>query len=91
MSKAEDIYGLDLSQLVRVYSLHVYELNGRPVCIRKVEGLAKCGQCDRIAKVIVFELWGGKRLDEDASQLHRVWNWCGECEDSPFPTIADAR
>lgn len=72
-------------------SLELRELNGRPVAVRPVDGVAKCGQCDHIAKWTVFEFWHGKRLDSDASQLHKVWHWCGTCEDSPFPSIADAR
>lgn len=81
----ENIHALGLTQLKHVKPLGLYELNGRPVVIRLMPGVGKCSLCARMAKLTVFEIWGGKRLDSDASQLHRVWHWCGECEESPFP------
>lgn len=71
--------------------LPLYELNGRPVAIRPVGGFGKCSLCENVGKWTVFEIWGGKRFDKDASQLHRVWHWCGQCEESPFPPTKDAR
>lgn len=91
MNAQDDILSLDLSQLREVTPLNLYEINGRPVILRKVPGVAKCSLCDRIAKLTVFEVWRGKRIDTDVSEEHRVWHWCGECEESPFPAIADVR
>jgi hypothetical protein len=72
-------------------SLELRELNGRPVAVRPISGMGKCSQCDHIAKWTIFEFWQGKRLDSDVSELHKVWHWCGVCEDSPFPSITNER
>jgi len=76
---------------LKLASLELRELNGRPVAVRPIGGVGKCSQCNNIAKWTVFEFWEGKRLDSDVSEPHKVWHWCGLCEDTPFPSIADVR
>jgi len=71
-------------------TLTLYEFNGRPVAIRPINGVGKCNLCSNVAKWTVFELWDGKRFDTNARELHRVWHWCGEC-DEPFPPLNDER
>ncbi len=86
----ENIHALGLKQLENVIPLGLYELNGRPVAIRSMPGVGKCSLCARMARLTVFELWRGKRLDDNVAAEHRVWHWCGECDDSPFPLATNA-
>jgi len=87
----ENIHALGLKQLENVMALGLYELNGRPVAIRSMPGIGKCSLCSGIAKLTVFELWRGKRLEDDLSKEHRVWHWCGTCPETPFPLIIDEK
>jgi hypothetical protein len=75
---------------LKLDTLSLYEFNGRPVAIRPINGMGKCNLCNNIAKWTIFELWGGRRFDDDAKEVLVVWHWCGQC-DEPFPPINSVR